>query len=129
MTEKPSNDAARQTDMTIDEMMAKFPKANVELAMFNRHYIERTSEPQTWTLWIWSCVSQLEEVRNNLTFPKALDRFWVYDDTTEQNRPFDLVVNYCQGFCSEILPRLVNSGTITQVLFDGLAAKGFQPLV
>ncbi|KAK2810327.1 hypothetical protein FQN50_003058 [Emmonsiellopsis sp. PD_5] len=34
------NDAARDADMTIDEMRAKFPKANVDMAMFDRHYIE-----------------------------------------------------------------------------------------
>lgn len=45
-----------------------------------------------------------------------------------QNRPFDLVVNNCQRFCSQILQRLVNNGTITQDQFDALAAKGFQPL-
>ncbi|KAK2803561.1 hypothetical protein FQN51_003323 [Onygenales sp. PD_10] len=40
MTEKPGDDVARHPDMTIDEMMAKFPKANVNMAMFDRHYIE-----------------------------------------------------------------------------------------
>ena len=47
----------------------------------------------------------------------------------EQGRPFDLVVNNCQRFCSQILQRLVNHGSITQDQFDALAAKGFQPLV
>jgi hypothetical protein len=46
-----------------------------------------------------------------------------------QDRPFDLVVNNCQRFCSQILQRLVNNGTITQDQFDALAAKGFQPLI
>ncbi|EER39929.1 predicted protein [Histoplasma capsulatum var. duboisii H88] len=46
-----------------------------------------------------------------------------------QNRPFDLVVNNCQKFCSQILQRLVNNGTITQGQFDALAVKGFQPLI
>lgn len=46
-----------------------------------------------------------------------------------QNRPSDLVVNNCQRFCSEILHRLVNNGTITQDQFNALAQKGFQPLV
>ena len=46
-----------------------------------------------------------------------------------QGRPFDLVVNNCQRFCSQILQRLVNNGIITQDQFDALAEKGFQPLV
>lgn len=43
-------------------------------------------------------------------------------------RPFDLAVNNCQRFCTQILQRLVNSGIITQQEFDALEAKGFQPL-
>ncbi|KAJ5796414.1 uncharacterized protein N7518_004954 [Penicillium psychrosexuale] len=46
-----------------------------------------------------------------------------------QNRLFDLIVNNCLRFCTEILQRLVNNGTITQDQFDALAEKGFQPLV
>ncbi|OAX85254.1 hypothetical protein ACJ72_00376 [Emergomyces africanus] len=46
-----------------------------------------------------------------------------------QNRPFDLVANNCQKFCSQILQRLVNNGAITQGQFDALAVKGFQPLI
>jgi hypothetical protein len=46
-----------------------------------------------------------------------------------QGRPFDLVVNNCQRFCSQILQRLVNNRIITQDQFNALAAKGFQPLI
>ncbi|KAK2761256.1 hypothetical protein FQN54_001778 [Arachnomyces sp. PD_36] len=31
--------ATHHADMTIDEMMAKYPKANVEMAMFTRNYV------------------------------------------------------------------------------------------
>ena len=45
-----------------------------------------------------------------------------------QNRPFDLAVNNCQRFCTQVLQRLVNNGTISQTQFAALASKGFQPL-
>lgn len=45
------------------------------------------------------------------------------------NRPFDLVVNNCQRFCSEVLEYLVEAGHITQAELDALGAKGFHPLV
>jgi hypothetical protein len=48
---------------------------------------------------------------------------------TARGRPFDLVVNNCQRFCSHILQGLLDNGTITQDQFDALAAKGFEPLV
>ncbi|KAK2855533.1 hypothetical protein FQN49_005100 [Arthroderma sp. PD_2] len=46
-----------------------------------------------------------------------------------ENRRFDFIVNNCQRFCSQILQRLVDDGTITQAQFDALAIKGFRPLV
>ena len=46
-----------------------------------------------------------------------------------EGRPFDLVVNNCQRFCTQILQRLVNSGVLTEEQFYALPAKGFQPLV
>ncbi|KAK2880087.1 hypothetical protein FQN49_000601 [Arthroderma sp. PD_2] len=47
---------------------------------------------------------------------------------TAQGRPFDLVVNNCQRFCSEILVKLVNSGHISAADFANLKNKGFTPL-
>ncbi|KZT03198.1 uncharacterized protein LAESUDRAFT_377583 [Laetiporus sulphureus 93-53] len=46
-----------------------------------------------------------------------------------QGRPFDLIVNNCQRFCTEVLVRLVNAAYISQAEFDALASKGFTPLV
>lgn len=46
-----------------------------------------------------------------------------------KDRPFDLVVNNCQAFCTEILVELVRDGTITRAEFDALATKGFTPIV
>ncbi|KAI0791999.1 hypothetical protein C8Q75DRAFT_615018 [Abortiporus biennis] len=46
-----------------------------------------------------------------------------------QNRPFDLVKNNCQKFCSQVLVRLKNSGHITQAEFDALERKGFKPII
>ncbi|TAQ87788.1 hypothetical protein B7494_g3869 [Chlorociboria aeruginascens] len=46
-----------------------------------------------------------------------------------QDRQFDLVVNNCQRFCTEILQRLVNNGIITEEQYNALPAKGFTPLV
>ncbi|PGG96836.1 hypothetical protein AJ79_09442 [Helicocarpus griseus UAMH5409] len=44
-------------------------------------------------------------------------------------RPFDLVVNNCQRYASEVLVRLRNSGAITKQQFAALPKKGFKPLV
>lgn len=44
------------------------------------------------------------------------------------NRPFDLVVNNCQRFCSEVLRRLVNRGVLTEDQYNQLEAKGFTPI-
>ncbi|KAI0791991.1 hypothetical protein C8Q75DRAFT_614392 [Abortiporus biennis] len=46
-----------------------------------------------------------------------------------QNRPFDLIKNNCQKFCSQVLVRLKNSGHITQAEFDALERKGFKPII
>ncbi|KZT65065.1 hypothetical protein DAEQUDRAFT_731795 [Daedalea quercina L-15889] len=45
------------------------------------------------------------------------------------NRPFDLVVNNCQRYCTEVLVELVRNGTLTQAQFDALSRKGFTPLI
>ncbi|CAD0087968.1 unnamed protein product [Aureobasidium vineae] len=45
-----------------------------------------------------------------------------------QNRAFDLVVNNCQRFCTEILQRLVNNGYITRQQFATLPEKDLPQL-
>lgn len=44
------------------------------------------------------------------------------------DRPFDLVVNNCQRWCSQVLVYLVEEGYITRAQLAALTAKGFTPL-
>lgn len=66
------------------------------------------------------------EIASGLTLSNAtLD---VQCQAAARGRPFDLAVNNCQRFCTQILQRLVNNAIITQEQFDALEAKGFEPL-
>lgn len=66
------------------------------------------------------------EIASGLTLSDAtLD---VQCQAAAQGRPFDLAVNNCQRFCTQILQRLVNNAIITREQFDALGAKGFEPL-
>jgi hypothetical protein len=57
------------------------------------------------------------------------DRLKALCEAIASDRPFDLVVNNCQAFCTEVLVELVRNGTITRAEFDALATKGFTPIV
>lgn len=49
-------------------------------------------------------------------------------DAAAQGRPFDLIVNNCQRFCTEVLITLVSMGYVSQAEFESLRIKGFTPL-
>ncbi|EPS95489.1 hypothetical protein FOMPIDRAFT_1132325 [Fomitopsis schrenkii] len=74
-----------------------------------------------------SSLSQFVEVASNLSLtPERLHEICL---RIADGRPFDLIVNNCQRFCSEVLEYLVATGWITQAELDALSTKGFRPLV
>ncbi|PGH18103.1 hypothetical protein AJ79_00731 [Helicocarpus griseus UAMH5409] len=57
------------------------------------------------------------------------DQLYEISVDVADGRRFDLLVNNCQRYVTEILNRLVQGGHITRQQVDALAAKGFKPIV
>ena len=72
-------------------------------------------------------LSRYVEVTSELSLTK--DTFIAICKHLAHDRPFDLIVNNCQRWCSEVLMHLVHDGWITQAHVDALTEKGFTPLV